>query len=542
MSIYDGFFEIRESDDGIYIDLYPSTNDGKSINVDDVINELSNRGIEGYDVNKIISEVSQLDEQRSIRVVNKVNDNLDEETRILKKSEQRFDITVSQDKMHVFVAFYPFDEEKAIKKQDIISLVSSLGIVVEVINDILEEVLSEYEYNVPYEIAAGKQPIDGTPDSIKYFFKTKKDLAPEIDAEGNVNYHKLHLVSNVKKEQLLAELTQGSEGFDGIDVFGNVVPAKNPKPVRLLRGKNTYLEENNTKLFASVDGMVRIDDNKIVVNESYNVANNVGVSTGDIEFNGTVIVSGNISSGFKVIAKGDVEVMGVIESAVVEAGGNIIAHRGIQGGSNCKIRAKGDLNTKYIENADVRVGGTIHSEAILHSNVSASDEITVDGKKGMISGGVVRSGIKINAKTLGSHMGTATSIEVGIDPFVWEEYNQLKKDLPKMKEELTKLDQVIGLLNKKKELEGPLDEKKQEMYVSATRNKIFLANKINNAEKKFAELGELVAIRNDGKVVAKGTVYSGVKVTIGSAIYYIRDSIQYVEMVKNGADIKLNSL
>ena len=98
------------------------------------------------------------------------------------------------------------------------------------------------------------------------------------------------------------------------------------------------------------------------------------------------------------------------------------------------------------------------------------------------------------------------------------------------------------LLNKRKELEGELDEKKQEMYVSATRNKIFISNKISVSEKRLEVLKEEVDRRNDGEIIVRNIVYPGTKVTIGNAKQYIRDEMKFVKMIKDGADVKLTSL
>ena len=49
-----------------------------------------------------------------------------------------------------------------------------------------------------------------------------------------------------------------------------------------------------------VMGLVKIFEGKIIVNNVYEVPNNVGTSTGNIEFEGTVIVHGNVLTGFSI--------------------------------------------------------------------------------------------------------------------------------------------------------------------------------------------------------------------------------------------------
>ena len=58
------------------------------------------------------------------------------------------------------------------------------------------------------------------------------------------------------------------------------------------------------------------------------------------------------------------------------------------------------------ENAVVESGGYIETESIINSNVSASGDIIVKGKKGLIIGGITRAGGKIDVKTVGTEMGS----------------------------------------------------------------------------------------------------------------------------------------
>ncbi len=60
-------------------------------------------------------------------------------------------------------------------------------------------------------------------------------------------------------------------------------------------------------------GLVKVIDEKIVVNNIYDIPGNVGSSTGDITFDGSVVVHGNVITGFRVEAKEDIEVMALLK-------------------------------------------------------------------------------------------------------------------------------------------------------------------------------------------------------------------------------------
>lgn len=93
------------------------------------------------------------------------------------------------------------------------------------------------------------------------------------------------------------------------------------------------------------------------------------------------------------------------------------------------LKAGGNIVAKFLENATVSAGGYVNTESILHSNVTASTEIQVTGKRGFITGGHVRAGQRIEVKTLGATLGAPTVVEVGVDPEKKAEYMKLQKEI-----------------------------------------------------------------------------------------------------------------
>ena len=123
------------------------------------------------------------------------------------------------------------------------------------------------------------------------------------------------------------------------------------------------------------------------------------------------------------------EVSGVVEGALVEAGGDIIIAKGMNGMGKGVLNAKGNVVAKFLENATVTALGYVSSESILHSTVYAGDEITVSGKRGFITGGRVCATNMVSVKTLGSSMGADTIVEVGADPTVKVRIQNLQWDI-----------------------------------------------------------------------------------------------------------------
>lgn len=530
---YDGYFEVKKELDGVYLEVYEAQPGGSDVTMEAMTQGLKNAGIQNFD----LAELPGLMENEFDHILVKVASYALGKTG---SGEESFRISVTENKMMAKITFYP--SYAPYSTDDIMMKLKGRG----VINGINEELIMaleiERDYDVSYVIAEGIHAVDGKPAVVDYKFKTKNTSKPDVDERGNVNYKKLNMIAKVKEGQLLARLEPVTQGVEGMNVYGDSLAPRMPKIVKLRYGKNILISDDKTELYAACDGLVKMFEGRVWVNNVYEAPNNVGPSTGNVEFDGSVIIRGNVLTGFSVKAKGDIEVMGVVEGAEIISEGNITLHAGIQGMGKSHVEAGGNLQARYIENAEVIAGGNVHSEAILHSTVNCKGKVIVEGKKGMISGGAIRAGDSVEAKILGSHMGTVTTVEVGIDPTMLEAYVELRRSLPKMENELHKLEQIIHLLNKRKETTGKLEADKQDMYVSAVRNKIVLSNKQRQGKMRYEELERMVEKKNAGSVSVRNELYPGVKVSIGSVTTFIRDEFKYVRMVKDGADIRMTSI
>ena len=530
---YDGYFEIQKELDGIYLQIYEAQTGGANATPEEMERDLKAANIVDYDLEPVKAAMKEGFDQIKVKISSFVMTNVAD-------GDEAFRIEVTEDRMMAKITFYP--SEAPYDMDAILRKLRARNVVQGIDQTLLQALEAEREYNTPYIVAEGVPAEDGKAAVVEYMFQTEKDTRPEVDEEGNVNYKKLNIIANVQKGQLLAKLLQATDGVPGVNLNGDPIPPRKPKTEKLRYGKNIVINDEKTELYAACNGLVKLFEGKVMVYDVFDVPNNVGPSTGDVEFEGSVIVHGNVITGFTVKAKGDVEVIGVVEGADIISGGNIILHKGIQGMGKGHITAAGFVQARYIENAEVVSGGDVHSEAILHSKVTSKGKVTVEGKKGMISGGSLRVGEGVETKILGSHMGTVTTVEVGIEPGMLAEYADLKKSVPKMEGEVLKLDQVIDLLNKRKEVDGGLDDEKQEMYMSAVRNKIFLSNKLKQGKMRFEELDEMVENKNSGYVKVTNEVYPGVQVSIGSVSTYVREEIRYVKFEKKGADVKMSSI
>ena len=265
---------------------------------------------------------------------------------------------------------------------------------------------------------------------------------PTLKEDGSVDFFNLNTINHCSKGDILARLYPGDLGTFGKSIYGEAIKPRDVKRLSLKFGRNITISDDRLVITSDVNGHVTLVDDKVFVSNILEVEN-VDNSTGNIDYDGSVKVNGNVCTNFSVKAKGDIEVNGVVEGAYLEAGGNIIIARGMNGMARGSLNAEGNVVSKFIENAKVNAKGYVSTESILHSEVMAGTEIVVDGRRGFITGGRVSAGNLVRVKTLGSLMGSDTVVEVGADPSVKLRIQEIQKQIAESKKQIDTIHPVL---------------------------------------------------------------------------------------------------
>ena len=214
----------------------------------------------------------------------------------------------------------------------------------------------------------------------------------------------------------------------GISVFGTPIPARPGRTAGLRLGAGARLGDDGLQVFAATAGHATLVGDLVTVSPIYYVRGDVGPATGNIDFVGSVSVSGNVDAGYRVKAGGDVEIQGGVTAGDVEAGGNVSVRYGIQGHKgHGRVVAAGVVRAKFIEFAVVRAGGSVYaSDGVMRSDVEAGVKVEVLGHHGSIVGGHVLGRYAVSARDIGSPHGVPTRIVVGTDPALVAEAEQAR--------------------------------------------------------------------------------------------------------------------
>ncbi|MBN2035757.1 MAG: DUF342 domain-containing protein [Chitinispirillaceae bacterium] len=327
-------------------------------------------------------------------------------------------------------------------------------------------------------VAKGQLAKDGENGKVDFLFTTTTSLKPKVNPDGTADYKNVNIVISVTKGQELARLTPPTRGTPGKNIFGEALPCKEGSPAVLPIGPNTEPHPSSDDiLVASVDGLVRYSGSYVEVCEGYVIKGDVDFSTGNVKYEKSVIINGDIKAGFSVECGGDLQVSGIIEDCTLTVGGNVLCKHGFVGQGKGTIDAKGDVNLGFLMNQTVRSHKSVNvAKEAINSTIYARESVSIHGKPVSIAGGTVVARDLVSVYAAGNQSGVRTAIETGLDFTLAEE---LKKNELQVAEVSQKSRKVIEAI-------------KRYRNVAAVKKKFsaqeeFLFNKLKLAMAKIEE-------------------------------------------------------
>lgn len=530
------FFQLIQKDDGMYLKAYPEVDGGEKLSVEDVLNYLDKKNLKDVDsgiVKYFVEDANSGKKDVLVKVL--------EGKQI---PEKEFGL-VSIDKKGYLAKirlYPPSDKGARLSTSELKNLIEQNGVKYGIIEKNIEIALKARLYCMDILVAKAKLPVNGSDAEIVYSFNAEKTLKPTMSEDGSVDFHKLDMIESVNEGQLLATLIPIDYGEPGKDVYGNMIRPKKVRNKRLRHGKNIHLSDDKLQMYSDVSGNVTLVNDMVFVTDTYTIEGDVGPSTGDIDYDGAVEVKGNVITGYTVKATGDITVNGAVEGAMLISEGKIVLKRGMQGMGKGVMEAKGDVISNFIESATVKSGGAIYTDAIMHSNISANGDVIVNGKRGLIAGGSVKTTTKIETKVAGSTMGTQTELEVGFDTTLGEKYRNIEKHIDQMTDEKDSIVKNLKILQKRMQTKGKLEPEKMKLIKEGTERIKVIDQTIEEETEEYERIDEEMQRTSDGgKVRVENIAYPGVKIVISNISTFVHTETHRCTFIREGADIRVKS-
>ncbi|AZR74904.1 hypothetical protein BBF96_10925 [Anoxybacter fermentans] len=524
----DGYFELKIKSDGIFLKVVAPKGNGKPVNLDAIKQMIERKEL--VDVDFELVEKTYHDAKGEFVKIAERKPELDRDADL--------EVEISSDEMSAFCRYIPPLGGKLLTLEEAVKVLNKKGVTFGIKKDKLKKLLED-NVRQGLEIATGQPPEDGKPAKFRYHFRLpeEKKHVKELE-DGSVDFYNLDLVVNVKKGDLLVTKIPPTQGKSGWTVTGKEIKPKPGKDLRLPKGKNVEISEDGMSLLAGIDGQVVLERDKVSVLPIYTVEGDVDLETGNIEFIGNVIVKGNVQEGFSIKAGGDIEVMGNVEAANLEAKGKVIVHKGFKGKQKGLIKAERDVEIGFIENGQVITHGSlIVKGAIMHSTVMASKDVIVEGR-GLIVGGTVQAGNDIVARVIGSHLATPTHIIVGVDPGIRQQLEEVEAEIASVKENLDKVTREISLLRKVHHRLSKLPPEKSVMLRQFNETREHLEGRMKQLTQQHEMLITQSKEQKNGRIKVLERVYPGVVINIGQVGYRVKDSITRTVFVYEEGEVR----
>lgn len=336
-----------------------------------------------------------------------------------------------------------------------------------------------------------------------------------IDPEGRADYRNLQRYRTVEKGEVLARRTPAVPGKPGINLFNERVDPPAPADPHLDCGPNVEFSTASNEYKARVHGIFVQTPTRIDVNPVLQISGHVGLESGNIDYDGSVKIAGNIERGAALSALGDVTVGGAVESGQVRVSGSLTVRAGINHRREGTIQVSGNLAAVYIDNSDVNVEGSVIVErSITTSRIICHGEVALRGPHSGLAGGEIYSFGSISADSIGSKAGVPTKIILGTHMKNMAYYDMHVKELEQAAHDYEKrADDIRRIKVYVQSLRGaalPVD--KQAAFRVKLREYKEAEDLVRRLEKQVEQLRLTRFNQEPVRVTARETIFPGVEI------------------------------
>ena len=453
---------------------------------------------------------------------------------IAERLDAQLTIETDPKKMHATAKIVSAYGGKPLNLDDMIEALKHAKVIQGILKKTLHLLIKKSKSSKPgkvYQaiIAKGKEPIHGKNAELKRLVETPNEriMKPRENDDGTVDMRDLGELFTVKPGTPLMRKIPLQEGIPGQTVNGAEIKYNPATDIQINPGENTEIDaEDEHLLIAKIAGVPQNIDNGMMVDDSL-VVKDVDVGFGNINYDGSIIITGNVCDGMEVKATGNISIAGFVESAHIECGGDLAVAKGIIGRKrtsddnpfSCEIHCEGIVEAAFSQYTEMHIGKDLHiKNQLLHCMVLCQGHIKVQndkGNKGVILGGLLAPAEGISTVTLGAPAGTDTLIDlIGIYPELMQTKKRIADKIQDENEHLRsvfKSQQKIATMpdsEKKKKLKTRFIELEKEYSATLATLKTEQRDNLISIEAYFKQ----------SRVSVSNTLYSQIKVSIANEV------------------------
>lgn len=372
-------------------------------------------------------------------------------------------------------------------------------------------------------IARGIPPVAGQHARFEIF---EADASAE-QGSARVDHRQRSSFRKVREGEVIGRVYPPVPGTGGVDVFGNVMPCSEAKPLALSLGEGVVIAENGRDIVATLAGLLSAGEDRLAVVDGMEVQGDVDFTTGNICLErGSVVIHASVQDGFTVDVPGNVSVGDTINAATVRAGGDIQVIRGVLTTDAGEVAAAGSVTAQFMENSRVFAGGdVVVAQNITNCTVRAGGKVLCTRGKGVILGGEIEALRGIEAREVGSEYGVRTLITLGprLGSIDREEVQRKKADA---KATLFKIETALGKGDARSILERTPPSDRQRV-AQLLKIRIGTEAQLTELDCMLSQERECAVQCGEVRLRVKGTIHLGVSVTILGRTLHVNEPLSF---------------
>lgn len=456
-------------------------------------------------------------------------------------------LSVSKDKFRAYYSICPTKFGKLPTLNDIEEAMRNYKIVARIEHKKLEEQLEAID---PGQIrlhrivvGQGKEPVNGYQEYYVPLINIQKKVG-EVKSDGSIDFKEVGAIQDIKQGQEIFKKFPTVKSVDGYDVFGDKSIADIVQKDGYIKGENIVPSPgDDSKYISSIDGCLDVNGKLISVLPIAYIHGDVNYDTGNIDFTGSVHITGSVLPGFMVKARGDVIIEKNVDDAHIEAQGDIIVKMGVVGKEHVRLVAGGKVTAKYLLNATVESVGEITVEdSIINSEVFSNDRISVIARQGKIIGGRSTALNEIIINVSGSPNETETQLNVGRNLFIEKELMEIHKEITKWRALVEENMRVLKVSFGESVFENTKDFIEKLPGVKK-KNCLILLKSLSNSNKelkslveKSKEVQDKLKLDREPCIIIKNKAYPGTIISIRKSIKRLESIFDNVKYYEDPAD------
>jgi len=450
-------------------------------------------------------------------------------------------LSITEDQMSAYIYISSQTDEDGNVPSDSITVetlrdfLNSRGVKAGINKDLLQQIVINKLFDRQHLIAVGKPAENGVDGSFKLLFKTEIDNKPKVLEDGSVDYHNIDLYEPVHEGMKIAEYIPATPGHFGYNVSGAVLNCNNGHELSPLKGSGFTVSDDKKSYYSALDGKIEYKNDTIIITNVLDISGDIDLTTGDVTFNGDVIVHGNVYMGAVIKAKNDITVMGNVEGAMLYAGGDVQLKSGMQGGGKGYVEADGNISGKFFEQTKIRCNGNLNVNSMMNCDVFCCGDITISGRHGIIVGGTTMTQGNINATVIGNMAEVKTVIAAGVNEKLVKEINELEAEIKTVKEAHTKHERILDML---KTIKNPSEKNKiTKMLEQVIQSMQELDHKLSGLNSELEVKLFQTQNYSKSKITVQKYLYPNVHVTLNGLHYTTKDTFTNVYLTESAGQI-----